>query len=250
MEVVIIEDEKPAAEKLLKMLGQTDNSVQVKKILNSVEESVVWLNANPSPDLVFMDIELTDGLSFTLFELTQIACPVIFVTAFDDYWQKAFEHSGIDYLLKPIKAEKLSGSLKKYEKIKKHFSTSLIELSHYFKNESQLPKKRILVKKGTELFALKSAEIAYCYAFGKMICVVTMENQKFILDRSLADIENELGTSDFFRINRKYLANINAIKKIRIYGKGKLLITLNPPVSEEVIMANQTAAVFKTWISR
>jgi two-component system LytT family response regulator len=114
MNVVIIEDEKPAAEKLMKELHEADASIKVSQILNSVAEAVLWFKRNPQPNLVFMDIELTDGLSFKIFELCNIECPVIFTTAYDDYWQEAFEHNSIDYLLKPVKQDKLEGAFKKY----------------------------------------------------------------------------------------------------------------------------------------
>src|SRR5438105_3344147 len=131
MNIVIIEDEKPAAGKLLKALPQCNSSIQVNAILNSIAESVAWFKQNIQPDLIFMDIELTDGLSFKILESCNIECPIIFTTAYDDYWQEAFEYNSIDYLLKPIKSDKLEAALKKYEKLKQHFSTNLKQLLQY-----------------------------------------------------------------------------------------------------------------------
>src|SRR5688572_30721638 len=128
MKVIIIEDEKPAAEKLLKALLKCSPSVQVLATLGSVRTACEWLQNNPSPELIFMDIDLTDGLSFKIFDEVNIDCPIIFTTAYDEYWQEAFEHNSIDYLLKPIKQDKLETALKKYEKLKQHFAFNYRQL--------------------------------------------------------------------------------------------------------------------------
>jgi two-component system LytT family response regulator len=248
MNIVIIEDEKPAAEKLLKELRQCNTSIKVNAILNSIADAVAWFKQNTQPALIFMDIELTDGLSFKIFESCNIECPIIFTTAYDDYWQEAFEHNSIDYLLKPIKQDKLEAALKKYEKLKQHFSINLNQLLQYNQQPENKYKKRYLVKRGSDLIAVKTEDIAYCYATHKLVCMVDNKNQKFILDKSLSDIERELAPSHFFRINRKYIANINAVKKMKLYGKGKLLVELMPAVEEEVIISNETVAAFKEWI--
>ena len=248
MDIVIVEDEKPAAEKLLNALQQCDTSIRVNAVLNNVAEAIAWFKQNTQPHLVFMDIELTDGLSFKIFESCNIECPVIFTTAYDDYWQEAFEYNSIDYLLKPVKQDKLEAALKKYEKLKQHFSANFKQLLQYDQQPENKYKKRYLVKRGSDLIAVKTEDIAYCYATHKLVCMVDHNNQKFILDKSLSDLEKELTPAQFFRINRKYLANINAVKKIKLYGKGKLLIELVPNVEEEIIISNETVAAFKEWI--
>src|SRR5882757_758958 len=128
MKVIIIEDEKPAAEKLLKAIQKADPAIEVCAVLNNVKDSVAWLQQNPMPDLLFVDIELSDGLSFKIFETITINSPVIFCTAFDEYWQEAFEHNSIDYLLKPVKQEKLETALNKYDKLKQHFASGFQQL--------------------------------------------------------------------------------------------------------------------------
>ncbi|HEY6978835.1 MAG TPA: LytTR family DNA-binding domain-containing protein [Chitinophagaceae bacterium] len=248
MTIAIIEDEKPAVEKLLYALQQSTSSIRVDVILNSVAAAVAWFKQNTQPDLIFMDIELTDGLSFKIFESCNIECPIIFTTAYDDYWQEAFEHNSIDYLLKPVKLDKLEAALKKYEKLKQHFSVNLKQLLQYNQQPQSKYKKRYLVKRGSDLIAVKTEDIAYCYATHKLVCMVDNNNQKFILDKSLSDIEKELIPSQFFRINRKYIANINAVKKMKLHGKGKLLVELVPAANEEVIISNETVAAFKEWI--
>jgi len=251
MTILIIEDEKPAAERLQKALLKADATISFAAILNSVSASVNWLRKNPQPDLMMMDIELTDGLSFKIFDAVQLSCPVIFTTAFDEYWQEAFEHNGIDYLLKPVKQDKLEAALKKYSSLQKHFAANLQQLMQW----QQQPhintyKKRFLVKRGIDYVAVKTEDIAYCYATHKLVCMVDKENGKFILDRSLADLEKELDPVLFFRINRKYLANINSIKKIKAVGKGKLLLELFPAAGEYILISNENVASFKEWVNR
>lgn len=247
MKVIIIEDEKPAAEKLKKSIQKIDPSIAIESVLGTIKDSVEWLNNNPTPELVFMDIELADGLSFKIFEEIKIKCPVIFTTAYDEYWQEAFEHNSIDYLLKPIKQEKLEAALKKYEQLKKYFTVNFQQLMQWQQQPKQAYKKRFLVKKGTDYITVKTEDIAYFYATHKLVCMVEKEGQKFILDKSLADLEKELEPAIFYRVNRKYLVNINAIKKIKSYPKSKLQLELTPHVTEDVIVSQENTAAFKEW---
>lgn len=249
MKAIIIEDEKPAAEKLIKAIQKADASIEVSAVLNGVQSSLLWLRQQPSPDLIFMDIELSDGLSFKIFEKTTIACPVIFTTAYDEYWQEAFEHNSIDYLLKPIKQEKLEAALKKYDTLKKYFANNLEKLLQ----SQQLStgyKKRFLVKRGADYISIKTDDIAYFYATHKLVCMVDNNNQKFILDQSLAEIEKQLDPSQFYRANRKYLVHLNAIKKIRTWPKSKLQLEIMPAVNEDVIISQENVAAFKEWMGQ
>jgi len=248
MRILIIEDEKPAAEKLKKSIQKIDPAISVEATLGSVKETIAWLQKNNAPELIFMDIELSDGLSFKIFDEVPVNCPVIFTTAYDEYWQEAFEHNSIDYLLKPIKQEKLEAAMKKYEQLKKYFTNNFQQLMHWQQQTKQIAyKKRFLVKKGNDYITIKTEDIAYFYATHKLVCMVEKEGQKFILDKSLSDLEKELEPSLFYRINRKYLVNIGAIKKIKAYPKSKLQIELNPPVAEEIIISQENTAAFKEW---
>lgn len=249
MKVVIVEDEKPAAEKLKLAIKKADPGIETVAVLNSVEEAIQWLLKNPQPDLIFMDIELSDGLSFEIFRKTPVQCPVIFITAYDEYWQEAFEHNSIDYLLKPVKQDKLNSALNKYELLKKHFAVSFQQLMEWKQQENNITyKKRVLVKRGLDYVSLKTEDIAYCYATHKVVCLVNNQNQKFILDKSLSDLEKELNPAVFFRVNRKYLMNINAVKRIKAFSKGKLQIEVDPPVEEEIIISSENVTAFKEWI--
>jgi DNA-binding LytR/AlgR family response regulator len=251
MKVIIIEDEKPAAEKLQKELARLDKGIELLAVLPGVKDAVAWLKQNNQPELIFMDIELSDGLSFKIFEQVAITCPIIFITAFDEYWQEAFEHNSIDYLLKPIKYEKLETAFNKYDKLKQFFAGNYQQLVNW----QQTPqtgeyKKRFLVKRGTDYVSIRIEEIAYFYAAHKLVCMVDNKGQKFILDQSLADIEKQLNPAQFYRVNRKYLVNMNAIKKMKAWPKSKLWIELEPLVNDEIIISQENVAAFKDWMGQ
>ena len=246
MRIVIIEDEKPAAEKLVNALKECNDKVEVCAVLNNIGTASEWFSSNSTPDLVFMDIELTDGLSFVLFDKVSITCPVIFTTAYDEYWQEAFEHNSIDYLLKPIKTEKLKAALSKYELLKTHFANNLQLLLKSQPNHHH--KKRFLVKRGMDYVSVRTEDIAYFYATHKLVCMVDSKNQKFILDQSLAEIEKQLDSSIFYRANRKFIVSIHAIKKMKTFPKSKLLLEVEPAINEDIIISQENVAEFKSWV--
>jgi len=251
MRIIIIEDEKPAAQKLQKAIWQYDAAIDIIAMLGSIKESVEWLQENAQPDLIFMDIQLSDGLSFSIFEQQHFTCPVIFTTAYDDYWQEAFECNSIDYLLKPVKQDKLEAALRKYATLKQFFSASLQSLQNWRQQSlGQDYKKRFLVKRGTDYVSIKTEEIAYFYATHKLVCLVDNRMQKFILDQSLSDIEKQLDPAQFYRVNRKYLVNMTAIRRMKVYPKSKLLLELEPAINEEIIIAQENVAAFKEWMGQ
>jgi two-component system, LytTR family, response regulator len=251
MKVIIIEDEKPAAEKLQKALLNSNFSIEVLAVLSSVKESINWLSTHSSPELVFMDIELTDGLSFRIFENLTLNCPVIFTTAYDEYWQEAFEHNSIDYLLKPVKPEKLETALKKYEKLKQYFAINYHGLLKMHQPTAQNGfKKRFLVKRGADYISIRTEDIAYFHAAHKLVCMVDSKGQKFILDQSLTEIESQVDPALFYRVNRKYLLNMSAIKRIKSYPKSKLLLEVEPILAEEIIISQENVAAFKEWMGQ
>ena len=250
MNVVIIEDEKPAVEKLRNALFKCDSKIKIIAALNSIHEAIEWFESNLMPDLVFMDIELADGLSFKIFDRVLISCPIIFTTAYDEYWQEAFEYNSIDYLLKPIKEEKLVAALSKYDSLKKYFSQNIQQLLHSQQSSRNGLKKRFLVKRGSDYISVKMEDIAYFYATHKIVCLVDTKGNKFILDQSLADLETQIDPAIFYRANRKYLIHINAIKKIRSYPKSKIQLEVDPPIGEEIIISQENVAAFKNWMAQ
>lgn len=249
MKVVIIEDEKPAVDKLRNALGKYDESIEVTEVLRSVHASVQWIKNNAMPDLFFMDIELTDGLSFKIFEEAKITCPIIFTTAYHDYWQEAFEHSSIDYLLKPIRQDKLEAAMAKYEILKQHFAQNLQQLLSQNVSGNGI-RKRFLVKRGIDYVSIKAEEIAYFYATHKFVCLVDTRANRFILDQSLADLEKQVDPALFYRVNRQYLVHIDAIKKIKSYPKSKIQLEVDPKTSEEIIISQENVAAFKDWMGQ
>ncbi len=249
MKVLIIEDEKPAAEKLKKAVLQYDAHIQIDAVLKGIGESLEWFQQNPEPDLVFMDIQLTDGLSFRIFDKITIHCPVIFTTAYDDYWQQAFEQNSIDYLLKPIKQEKLEGAMKKYHLLKKHFNAEILKAG-LSQAKDEVYKKRFLVKRGTEYVSVPVHNVAYLHATHKLVCLVLSDGQKYILDESLAELESQLDPGSFFRLNRKYLVNLTAIKKMKAYPKSRIAVELTPAAAEEIVISQENSGAFKDWMDR
>ncbi len=252
LKIVIIEDEKPAAEKLAQAILALRPDYIIKAILHNCSDAIQWLTLHPIPDLIFMDIELTDGLSFEIFEKVDIECPVIFVTAYDHYWQKAFAHNGIDYLLKPLQSKNLASSIKKYDQIKGYFASNLEGLIGWIKNHNAEPpvqtKSRFLLKRGMEYVKVETKDIAYFYASQKVVCLVSFEQGKFILDKSLTELMKDLDKQQFYRVNRKFVINQNSISSMKILSKSKLKVKLTPPTTEEVIISQDQVANFKKWL--
>lgn len=245
--ILIIEDEKPAMQKLVDLMADVAPDVSIVGKTMSVNQSVQWLQGHPMPDLILMDISLSDGASFEIFQRFTITCPVIFITAFDEYWQEAFEHNSIDYLLKPVRKEKLAAALARYETLKDHFVRNLEPLMHALPPQDGQYKKRFLVKRGNELFSIPTDDIAYFYAAEKLVCLVDAKGQRFVLDQSLTDLEKQLDPRDFNRVNRKCLIHRKAILRAKAYSKSKLLLDVHPPFGEDIIISQESAAAFKDW---
>jgi DNA-binding LytR/AlgR family response regulator len=249
MKVVIIEDEIPAAKKLKKMLLESSYNIEIIKVLTSIAESLKWFLSNELPELILMDVELSDGLSLNLIKKVNISCPIIFITAFDEYWQEAFEHNSIDYLLKPLKKERLETALNKFNELKDFFTSRYQNLLNYQESEKKF-KDRFLVKRGKEFASIKSDQIAFFYATHKFVCLVEKSGSKFILDNSLSEIEKQINTAFFYRINRKYLVHINSIKKISSLSKSKLLIEVIPTPPDELVISAENSSDFKIWMNQ
>jgi two-component system, LytTR family, response regulator len=248
MKVVIIEDEATAAARLKKMLGATAHDIEVVAVLDTLAGAKAWIRSNASPDLIFMDIQLSDGLSLDLVREVRVGCPVIFVTAYDEYWQEAFGYNGIDYVLKPVKRERLEAALGKYDELKEYFMARYRGLVEY--RGGGAVKGKFLVKRGVEYVSIRVEEIAFFHASHKLVCLVRKDGAKFILDRSLAEIEKEVDQGMFCRVNRKYLVNRAAIRKVSVLPKSKLLVEVEPAAKEELVVSSEGSAGFKKWMGR
>ncbi len=249
MTVLILEDETPAAEKLIQGIKTFDAAIEIAGPLRSVREAVRWLTEHPAPDLILADIQLTDGLSLDIFRKVTTSSPVIFTTAHDAYLFEALEHNSIDYLLKPIKQEKLEGSLKKYLRFKQHFSANLAQAAEAYERQGRV-RDRIVVKKGNDLFGVKVEEIAYFYTEHKVVFVVDRNGTRYMADDALSALEERLDPSLFFRVNRKFLVHVDSVKSFKTLDKGKLQVELNPMVREEVVVSQENAAEFRRWMEQ
>ena len=248
MKVLIVEDEKPAFENLVEELQAIDESIFVMGNCNSVDECVKWLNRNAQPDLILMDIQLSDGLSFNIFKTCKITCPVIFTTAYDKYLQQAFEYSSIDYLLKPISQDKLKNAIRKYKNLQSHFVNNHSSLSDYLSHHDK-KKSRILVKRGMEFQTVRVEDTAYFFTEHKLVFLVDKENRKYMAEKSnLSELEEELDKNIFYRANRKYIINANYVKRFKPLERSKISLELVLPVTEEIIISQENSASFKKWI--
>lgn len=251
MRVLIIEDEALAAERLHKQIVQYDPSIEIAACLSTVEGAIVWLNQYPHPDLAFVDIQLSDGTCFELFETVKIRFPVIFTTSYEQYALDAFEVNTVAYLLKPIKYGQLVKSFQKLDDMKRTFvSAPGSEDTASPVGPVNIYKSRFLVKNGMQIKAIKTNEVAYFFSEEKMSFLVSSEHGKFPVDFSLEEIEVTLDPHIFFRISRKYIAHVDAIREIHPYFKGRLKITLNPPVEEDVVISGDRTPLFKSWLDR
>ncbi|MGB4774118.1 MAG: LytTR family DNA-binding domain-containing protein [Daejeonella sp.] len=253
MNILIVEDEIPAAEKMIKQIQALNLFVCSFIQLDSVEDSIAWFKSNPPPDLIFMDIHLADGICFKIFEKTEVLSPVIFTTAYDQYAIHAFHVNSIGYLLKPVTKKSLKKCLDKYKALKDvwiSYQPDYSKLMRMIKNNEKEYKSRFLVKNGMKLIAINIGEIACFYADSKYTFLITKDNRKFITDYALDDLEDMIDPGIFFRINRKYLVCFNAIKEIHAHFKGRLKVFIDHLPDEDVIISNERAADFKEWLGR
>lgn len=250
MHVIIIEDEKPSARRLNRMLETLD--IQVETMLHSVEEALSWFETNAHPDLIFLDIQLSDGLSFEIFETIPIKSAVIFTTAYDEYALQAFKLNSIDYLLKPIDEDELHTAVEKYKERlpqKRSVSLDFNDIKRLLVNPIDREyKKRFSVKVGQHLKLIAVDDIECIYSENKGSYIHTKDGRNYLLDNTLESLEPELEPQLFFRINRKFFVNINAIKDMISYTNSRLQIKLNSYNDEEVIVARERVKDFKAWL--
>jgi DNA-binding LytR/AlgR family response regulator len=250
MNVIIIEDEKPSARRLQRMLNVLD--VDAKTMLHSVEESITWFQNNEHPDLIFLDIQLSDGLSFEIFEAIEIKSAIIFTTAYDEYALQAFKLNSIDYLLKPIDEEELAEAVNKYKERLPNKQTVTLDFNDIKKllvnPIDREYKKRFSIKVGQHLKLINIEDIECFYSENKGTYLHTKEGRNYLLDTTLEQLEDELEPHTFFRINRKFFININAIKDMVSYTNSRLQIKLNSYKEQDVIVARERVKAFKSWL--
>ncbi|MBX2970942.1 MAG: response regulator transcription factor [Cyclobacteriaceae bacterium] len=252
MKVLIIEDEVPAAEKLERYLLKYDSATTVAGHLSTVADAVSWLKENQENiDLIFMDIQLIDGLSFQIFQQVQVRKPVIFITAFNEFALDAFKVNSIDYLLKPITFTDLSNSLKKLESLREQLQwndSKTRQLSDVFSsNKTKDYKTRFMVKLGDHIRSITADQISLFYAEGRDVYLVTTQNRKFIVDYTLETLEDLLDPTVFYRVNRTFILNIHTIKDVMMYSNSRLKISLTQEFDKEIIVSREKVNPFKEW---
>ncbi|MBV6441498.1 MAG: DNA-binding response regulator [Haliscomenobacteraceae bacterium CHB4] len=250
MKILIIEDENAAARRLEKLLAEVAPEAVVLQRLDSVETSVLWLQSNPQPDLILLDIHLADGSSFEIFDHVTVTCPIIFTTAYDEFALQAFKVNAVDYLLKPIKTNELIASLDKYKRVFKSAAQDYSALLDTLrKQEGQNYLRRMLIRFGNSIKLMDMADAAYFYTKDKITFLVSRSTGKrFPVDYPLDKLEGMLDPAAFFRINRQFIINVAAIKEMHPYSKSRVKVELEPSTDLETIVSTERSAEFKKWL--
>ncbi len=251
LNALIVEDEKPGLEVLVKTLSQVSTEVKIKARLSSVKESIECITCHPEADIIFSDVQLSDGLSFSIFNQTGIQIPVIFVTGYDHYTVMAFENNGIDYLMKPVNKTELDRALLKYNKLQTRFPHTRTNASpaNHERFNNRRKKTRLLVKKGLENIVLRLEDIVLIYTQNKVVYVIDRLSKKNISDKNISELEEELDNIIFFRANRQYIVSINYIKSFKPHERVKLLINITiPEINHSIIISQETAPAFREWM--
>jgi DNA-binding LytR/AlgR family response regulator len=246
IKTILIEDERIIAEEFKRILKRSCDDIELIGSFATVKESIEWLSANEAPDLIFSDVQLSDGLSFDIFNTVHVKSPVVFITGYDQFMLNAFEQNGIGYLLKPVDERDLEKALAKYRTLEKHFSSY-----HSFLNGfRQKTRSRLIVRKGIENIAMKTEDIVLIYTEEKLVFAVNREGRKYLVDKKLAELEGELDNTIFFRANRQCIVNIGFIKSYKTYEKVKLQVDLSlPELSRPIVISQEMAPLFRKWIS-
>jgi DNA-binding LytR/AlgR family response regulator len=260
MKILIVEDEDLAVKKLTKTVNSVDENAEIIGVADSIKTTVEWLDTHPTPDLILMDIELADGQSFEIFNLTQVKSPVIFTTSYDEYALQAFKVNSIDYLLKPVQKEDLEVALNKYRQLKNLYhqdekkadDVSIDKLIKELQQKLQ-PKefrKRFLVKHAQKLVSIETDEIAYFFSDGRLNFFKTYDNKKFVVDYTMDELEEMLDPDKFFRISRAFYVAINSIDQIHDYFGNRLMLHLKPAVDKEALVSREKVSDFKKWMGK
>lgn len=247
MKIVIVEDEQLAAEKLERYLLKYNTEVTIVGKLSSNEEAIQWFQENEDYDVVFMDIQLTDGLSFEIFNQAIITKPIIFTTAFDEYAIDAFKVNSVDYILKPITFTDVSNAINKLKKMQ-HLFSNTTQITNAAKQIAEKKNKdRFLVRLGNHIHSIKTNQISLFFAEGRTVYLITSEKKKFILDYKLESLEEVLNTKEFFRVNRTFIVNINSIDDVLVYSNSRLKIITKVYSEKEIIVSREKVSAFKSW---
>lgn len=252
--VVIIEDEAPAATKLKTLLGRHEEAVEVLAVLDSVEESAKWFRHFPAPDLIFMDVQLADGLSLEIFKRASLTAPVIFTTAYDQYMLQAFRNNGIEYLLKPLDESELHQALAKFRQLCQPkqepagWEDKIQQLLQYMQPAAF--KERFLVKSGQQLYYVNTEDLACLYADGKLVYALDFAGKRHVMEDNLATIEQQLPPKEFYRVSRHLLVHVKSVRRVHPWFSGRLKLDLQPAPDVDLEVSRDRVAGFKEWLGK
>ena len=249
MKVVVIEDEPLASEKLCKFIARYDQSIQIAAALASVKETAAWFRSNPEPDLLFSDIELLDGKIFEFFKNRELACPIIFTTAYDEFWMQAFERNGIAYLLKPFTFEKFAAAVQKFENLKRNFAHAQTDFWREVRTSFAAPKykARFVVKIKGGIQFIETAQITFIQMQNEIPYAFDAAGNKFPLNENLTQLEQNLDPKIFFRLNRSEIVNLNFIERLEPDFRDRLVVRIRNLNIKLVSSTNRTP-VLRKWI--
>lgn len=250
MKVVIIEDEKPAADNLSKMLSSIDKNIEIEAILESVKSAIHWFQSHDDPDLIFLDVHLADDICFKIFEAVTPNSPIIFTTAYDQYALRAFKLSSIDYLLKPIDFDELQKGLDKLEALRVNPSMDIERIVDAFSNPKKDFQKRFMVTAGERIKSVLVTDVAYFLGRDKYVYLITHANDRYLIDHTLAQLEELVDPFEFFRINRQFLIGFTSITNMYAYSRGRVKVDLSPNCKEDTIVSIDRSGTFKKWLNR
>ncbi|MFN8346675.1 MAG: LytTR family DNA-binding domain-containing protein [Spirosomataceae bacterium] len=249
MKILILEDEPLAAKRLEALVKAIEPTAEILAKLDSVRSTVKWFHEHPQPDLLLMDIQLADGLSFEVFQLADVTAPIIFTTAYDEYAIRAFKVNSVDYLLKPIEQEELEAAIDKFKQQRSAVSQDRIgKVLESLLSQRTEWKTRFLLKAGARFDVVEAANVAYLYAEDKVVFLVTNEQKKYIVDDTLDELEEKLNPKHFFRLNRKYFSQLSAIERIEPHFNGRLKIKLRHRDDDDIYVSREKAEAFKKWL--
>jgi DNA-binding LytR/AlgR family response regulator len=255
MDILIVEDEQLAAERLASLLTTYDPTFRVLDCLDAVEDTVQWLRSRPAPHLLMLDIHLADGLGFDIFQQVDVRCPIIFTTAYDQYAIQAFKVNSIDYLLKPIAFPDLARAIDKLRLLTAEPAvvpspTDFRQVAAAVRELRKTYKTRFIVRYHDRILFKPTEEVAYFCADGKVLYLITLDQRRYVVDYTLEQLEELLDPAEFYRLNRKFMVRLAAIKDIRTYLGGRLKLLLQPATDGEVIVSRERVADFKAWLDK
>ncbi|MEO9967976.1 MAG: LytTR family DNA-binding domain-containing protein [Reichenbachiella sp.] len=251
MNVLIVEDEGIAADRLVQLLGELDSNIQIVQHLDSVKSTVQWFENHAAPDLAFFDIQLADGLSFEIFDQADVKCPIIFTTAYDQYAIQAFKVNSVDYLLKPMVKEDLQQALDKFKnQSQKESSLDTKALINMLQQQNVSYKERFVIKVGEHLKSVMTTNVELFLSQDKATYILANDGKKFIIDFTLDQVESSIDPKIFFRVNRKHIVHIDSIKDIITYSNSRLKLELNHFNADDLIVSRERVTLFKEWLDR